>query len=165
MKSPRNIQTMAALLVGSLIGVAHAAQVIVYDAPINDRTQEVSAGFAVNRELGRAWIDVTLTTNDIGDEAPDQTVIEKKVDGLYYDPARKQVLFRTSSSELIVCAEDASFLWTTYLKTTGQCQLSSHTEERKVDDGFNVREQTVAEVIFNPQTSTASQQPAVTPLK
>jgi len=162
MKSLRNIQTMGAMLVGSLVGVAHAAEVIVYDVPINDRTQEVSAEFAVNRELGRAWIDVTLTTNSIGEEPPDERVIEKKVDGLYYDPARKQVLFRTSSSEPIVCAEDASFLWRTYLKTTGQCQLSSHTEERKVDNGFDVREQTVAEVTFNPQTSPAPQHTAVT---
>ena len=78
------------------------------------------------------------------------------VEGLYYDSARKQVLYRTAS-EPIVCAEDATSLWTTYLKSTGQCQLNIHTEQRKVDNGFNIQEQTVVQLIFDAETSTAHQ--------
>src|SRR5262249_36745098 len=76
--------------------------------------------------------------------------------GLYYDSARKQVLYRTAS-EPIVCAEDATFLWTTHLKSTGQCLLKPRTEQRKVDDGFNVREQAVAQVFLEVQHASASE--------
>src|SRR5262249_32011281 len=37
----------------------------------------------------------------------------------------------------------------------GQCLLNARTQLRKVGDGFNVQEQTVADVIFDAQTSTA----------
>jgi len=69
------------------------------------------------------------------------------------------VLYRTGA-ETVVCAEDATFLWRTYLKRTGHCLLSPRTEQRKIDDGFGIREQSVAKVIFEAQTSLASQHAA-----
>jgi hypothetical protein len=97
MKSLRNELAMGALVVVSFVGVADAAQIIVFEAPLNNWNQQVSADFAANRELGRAWIDV-------------------------------QVI------ETIVCAEDASFLWRTYLKSTGRCLLVPGFEQREMDD-------------------------------
>ena len=87
---------MCALVVGPLVGVADAAQVIVFEAPLDDWNQKVSADFAANRELGRAWIE-------------------------------------------------------------GECLVVPRIEQRKMDDGFNIRERTVAKVIFEAQTSSASQ--------
>jgi len=74
-------------------------------------------------------------------------VISKRIEGLYYDSARGQVLYRTATGT-VVCAEDAKFLWSTTLKSTGQCSLNSVSERRKVDDGFNVGEQTVGKVVL-----------------
>src|SRR5262249_8383348 len=85
-------------------------------------------------------------------------VIPKAIEGLHYDQARKQVLYRTGTED-IVCAEDATFLWSTYLKPTGRCLLTSLSEQRKMDDGFRIREQTVAEVVFQPQTSALAGEP------
>jgi hypothetical protein len=107
--------------------------------------EEVSADFAVNRELGRAWIDVQLEHPAAGEGLPERDVISKSVEGLYYDAARKQVLYRTVSGPL-VCAEDAKFLWTSYLKSTGQCRLTATSETRKEDDGFNMRDRTIGKV-------------------
>ncbi len=154
MKSYRNTLTMGALAVGSFLGVANAAPVIVFEAPLDTSHQEVSADFAVNRKLGRAWIDVKVCTESFGEAPPTQELIMKMVEGLYYDSARKQVLYRTASGP-IVCAEDASFLWMTNLKSTGQCRLSPRTEQRKVDNGFDTFEQTIAKVVFDAQTPTA----------
>ena len=151
----RNKFTMGAWVFISLVGVADAAQIVVFEEPINDWNQKVSAEFAVNRKLGRAWIDVKVTTERVTEGPPPEEVIMKLVEGLYYDSARKQVLYRTAS-EPVVCAEDATFLWTTYLKSTGQCLLNPRTEQRKVDDGFNVREQTVGEVLLEVQQAAAS---------
>ncbi len=159
MKSFRNRVTIGALVIGSFVGVANAAQVIVFEQPLNNWGEEVSADFAANRELGRAWIEVGLTTRSLGEEPPTQEVIQKPVEGLYYDSARKQVLYRTGT-EMIVCAEDATLFWRTYLKSTGQCLLTPRTEQRKIDDGFSIRERSVAKVVFEALTSPASQHAA-----
>jgi hypothetical protein len=98
------------------------------------------------RPLGRHAIQ------SFGAGLPEREVISKAVEGLYYDPTRKQLLYRTAT-ETIVCAEDSRFFWRTYLKSTGQCLLTSTSEQRKEDDGFNIREQTVAKVVFEAQTS------------
>ena len=157
MKSVRNKSIMCALAVMSFVGVADASQFIVFEAPLDNWDQQISADFVANRELSRAWIDVHVgSTNSGGEERLDGQVISKAIEGLYYDPAHKQVLYRTAT-ETIVCAEDATLLWTTYLKSTGKCQLTSFSEERKIDDGFKIREQTVAKVIFEAHTSGTSQ--------
>jgi hypothetical protein len=150
---------IGALVIGSFVGVANAAQLIVFEQPLNNWREEVSADFAANRELGRAWIEVELTTRALGEEGPTQEVIPKAVEGLYYDSARKQVLYRTGT-ETIVCAEDAVFLWRSYLKSTGQCLLTPRTEQRKMDDGFSIRERSVGKVVFEALTSPASQHAA-----
>jgi len=114
----------------------------------------------VDRELGRAWIDVQIQPRFYyGEGLPEPTVIMRRVDGLFYDSARKQVLYQTGA-ETSICAEDATFLFTTYLKNTGQCQLTSSTRQRNVDDGFSLHEQTVAKIVFDAQTSSAGQQAA-----
>ena len=157
MKSLRNRLAMCALVVASFAGIADAAQITVFETPLDNWNQEISADFAANRELSRAWIDVYVGSTNSGGEEPSQgQVISKAVEGLYYDPAHKQVLYRTAT-ETIVCAEDATLLWTTYLKSTGKCRLTSFSEQRKIDDGFKIREQTVAKVIFEAQTSATSQ--------
>ncbi len=153
MKSLTNKLALSALVVVSFVRAAQAAQVVAFEAPLNDWNRGVSANFAANRELGRAWIDVRIDpTNPLGEELSAPEVISKAVEGLYYDSARKQVLYRTGT-ETVVCAEDATFLWSTYLKNTGLCLLSSLTEQRKMDDGFKIREQTMAKVVFEAQPS------------
>src|SRR5262249_26664432 len=147
MKSLRNKLMMCALVIVSLAGGANAAQRIVFEAPLENGSQQVSATFAVNRELGRAWVDVQVESPYQGEEPQVGEVISRAVEGLYYDPARKQVLYRTET-ENVVCAEDGKILWTTYLKNTGQCVLTARSEKRQIDDGFNIRNQTVATVAF-----------------
>lgn len=155
MKLFKHKLVLSALMAVSFVRGADAAQVIAFEAPLDAWNREVSATFAANRELGRAWIDVQLQpTNPIGEELSVPQVVSKVVEGLYYDPARKQVLYRTAT-QTIVCAEDATFLWSTYLRNTGQCRLISRTEQRKVDDGFNIGEQTVAKVVLEAQLSLA----------
>lgn len=160
MNASRTTLAIAALVVGSFVPVANAAPVVVFERPLDMGDEEISANFGVARELGRAWVDVQLqSTNYLGEGLPPAYVIMRMVDGLYYDPMRRQVLYRTAA-EPVVCAEDASFLWTTYLKSTGNCLLSSSTERRKIDDGFTVREKTVGKVVFDAPASGSLSQTA-----
>ena len=143
----RNKLAICTLVVASSAGAAHAAQITVFERRLEAWDQGISAGFAVNRELGRAWIDVQLDPTNIGEEPPSPVVIPQRIEGLYYDSARGQVLYRTATGA-VACAEDAKFLWSTYLRSTGQCSLTSVSEQRKVDDGFNVGEQRVGKVVL-----------------
>ncbi|SRR6266849_169780 len=154
----RSLRKLVGALVGvaSLVGVANAEQVIVFEAPFDDSIQQISADFAVNRKLGRAWVDVEVESRMTGSEPQFIPPLQRQVDGLYYDSARKQVLYRTASGP-IVCAEDAAGVGETHLKTTGNCRLISSTEQRQVDDGFNVEERTVTKVVFDAETSSARQ--------
>ena len=158
MKSLRSKLVGALVGVAGFIGVANAEQVIVYEA-VGGSSQLVSASFAVNRELGRAWVDVQVQSGASSSEPAFDPPIQKQVDGLYYDSARKQVLYRTATGP-IVCAEDATALWATYLKSTGNCRLIPITEQRKIDDGFDVHQQTVATVVLDVQGASAQQQAA-----
>jgi hypothetical protein len=150
------IKLLGALVVG-FVGVAHADQVIVYEAPL-DSDQQISASFAVNRKLGRAWVDVVVRSEVGGSEPVFPSPMLWRVDGLYYDSARKQVLYRSATGP-VVCAEDATSLGATYLKSTGNCPLIQSTEKRPVDDGFDIHEQTVVKVVLEAQTATAGLQP------
>lgn len=144
---PNRYSFIAVLLFHSFAGRAGAAQITVFETSLDNWKRDVTAKFAANRDLGRAWIDVEVTTDTPGDEASAPEVTSKALKGLYYDPAAKQVLYRTAN-ESVVCSEDASFLWRTYLKDTGRCLLTPLFEKRKVDDGFNLREQTVSKIVF-----------------
>jgi len=156
MKSLRSSLVGALVGVGTFIGVANAEQVIVYEAQLDDSTQAISADFAVNRKLGRALVEVYVQPIQIGSEPTFTTPIPRHVDGLYYDAARKQVLYRTAA-EPIVCAED---LGGTHFKSTGNCRLTPSAGQRMIDDGFDVHKQAVAKVVFDagvaPQQAAAS---------
>jgi len=120
------------------------------------QNQELSAHFDVNRDLGRAWIEVELTQDSPGIYIVTQEpeVFPRAVDGLYYDQASKQVIYRNGTTR-VVCAEDSTFLWGKSLKETGQCPLSVTTETRQVDDGFNGHQETVGKVVLElPASST-----------
>jgi hypothetical protein len=105
--------------------------------------QYVSAYFGVNRNLGRAWVEVAVQPYV---DTPQRDVIARKmIKGLYYDAERKAVIYQREGKET-VCAEDWHFLLSTSLKTTGNCELKVSAKPRKVDDGFTVETEPVTKV-------------------
>jgi hypothetical protein len=121
----------------------------VFEQPIPHQTVD-AAYFAVDRDLGRAWIDVELASTEI-DKGPEWSppvtnVVQRRLEGLHYDPARKQVLYGNGPSA-VVCADDLSSPGSA-LKTTGQCELKVSSETRRVDDGFTPQEEAVGKVVF-----------------
>ncbi len=154
MNHKRMAFAFGALFLSAAFAAAATAATIVFEQPLQSEDL-TAAHFDVNRQLGRAWIDVELTPKIIA-EAPESAVIPRGVDGLYYDQTRKQVIYRSGSSQ-VVCAEDFHFLGSTSLKDTGQCRLSLSSEKRTVDDGFSGREETVGRVLFDaPATNSGN---------
>jgi hypothetical protein len=151
----------ATLIVVSYVGAASALQFVSLETPLDDSNEVGSVGFAVNRDLGRAWIEVRMQpTGYVGDVIPEPEVIMRMVDGLYYGPALKQVLYR-SGAGTTVCAEDSIFLWFTRLKSTDQCRLITRTDMRKIDDGLEVQDHAVSKVVFDVEIAGDSRQAAV----
>jgi hypothetical protein len=143
------------LVVISASGLAGAAPVVIFEAPISE-FQSVSATFDFDSKLGRAWVEVESLDSEF--EPSWNAVTRKRVDGLSYDSQAKQVLYQRGDRP-IVCAEETSFLGISSLKSTGNCPLQVSYEARTVDDGFHPRKETFAKVTLNPQigpTQTAA---------
>src|SRR5260370_7979961 len=98
----KSLSKLVGALVVGFVGVSNAKQVTVYEAPLyDDSSQHISADFAVNRKLGRAWVDVEVQPAVSGSEPQFDPPIGREVDGLYYDSARKQVLYRTNTGPIL----------------------------------------------------------------
>src|SRR5260370_33184163 len=132
------IKTMTlgwALAVGaSSLPVAWAADSTasktLFERPLQN--EALAAHFDVNRDLGRAWVDVEVTPETPGSYIAAHEPIEfrRSVDGLYYDQATKQVIYRNGTTQ-VVCAEDQDFLWGKSLTATGHFPLSITADTRQ----------------------------------
>jgi hypothetical protein len=142
---------VAAPLVGTVYAAPAEVSTTVFERALQHE-DITDARFDVNRQLGRAWIDVEITPTTAA-EVPQSQVIPRMVDGLYYDQSLRKIIYR-SGWQQIVCAEDWSFLGATSLKDTGQCRLNISSETRAVDDGFQGRQETIGKVVFEARSST-----------
>ncbi len=135
-------------------GAAGAVSETVLERPLNHET--LTAHFDVNRELGRAWVDVMIEPSDYPSREP--IVVRRMIDGLSYDGTRKAVIYQKGKQN-IVCAKDSSFLGMTSLNITGQCMLLTSSGTRRVDDGFTAKDEEVGKVVFEVRNTkeTASQ--------
>src|SRR5258708_12788595 len=99
-------------------GAAGAVSKTVFERPLNHET--LTAHFDVDRELGRAWIDVMIEPSDYPSREP--VVVRRKIEGLSYDSTRKAVIYQNGQQK-IVCAKDSSFLGMTSFNTPRHCIL------------------------------------------
>jgi hypothetical protein len=129
----------------------------VYEQKIGD--SYVSAYFGVNRNLGRAWVEVASTPWI--DNPQREVVARKMIKGLYYDPDRKAIIYQRKGQET-VCATDWNSLLTTALKTTGNCDLKVSMKQRNVDDGYTDMKEPVTTVTLQAHNLTPAKQTKAT---
>ena len=143
---------LAALNLPAAIAAGQAMKTkTIFERPI-EYDDSISAQFNVDRDLGRAWVEVVLTPAVYGDEAPEPNIVKEAVHGLYYDRDTKQVIYQRGQTRTI-CAEDSTFLWSTSLKETGACPLRAISQNRKVDDGFNLENVLIGKVVLEVPSS------------
>jgi hypothetical protein len=144
--------------VTGMAGLARAAEaaeskggepVIVYEAPV-DEFQTVNAKFDADSDLGRAWVDVEKFDTEF---FPSRNTVNRKVDGLSYDEATKDVVYQLGA-KAVVCAQTSNFLGMTTLRPTGNCPLVVSYEERSVDDGFRPSTQKFAKITMTPNPAS-----------
>jgi len=140
-----------ALMLVAAPAVVHASPLLVLEKEKASDTFLINATFEVNRELGRAWLEISeISDRGSIEVGPGVEVIRKSVEGLSYDQGSNQVVY-THEGRSVVCANDEAFLFQRYLKETGDCPISISFENRTFDDGFNQTSRVVSKIVFDPQ--------------
>lgn len=113
------------------------------------KTPLIETSYGADRELGRAWIVLTLKDKISGenDGAPVETV-KVKMDGLTFDPVTGNIVYE-KDLEKTVCATQKRILTKKYFKKSKNCQIDVSLETRKVDDGFKLKDKRVANVVLD----------------
>jgi hypothetical protein len=127
--------------------VSEAASIKIYeDKPDGDH---ISASFAVNKDLGRAWVEVREVT--YGDENSHDITTKVKVPGLSYDPELSAIVFE-DEGRVVECANvvtsGRSIFRMTKIKNTN-CSFSVEKLMMDIDDGFYIKRQLRVQVYLN----------------
>ena len=144
----RHTLVLAGLLAG-LVPSTHAAPIL--SRPVSEQILNESKQFAINPELGRAWVEVSLVTS--GSDVTENYQV--RVPGLRYDASREAVVFQAEGQD-VVCATVKSSGWWLFkghrITPTGACQLSHRFVQTPVDNGFHIDDIQHFEVLFQPKT-------------
>ncbi len=139
-----------ALMLTAAPAVVHASPFVVLEKEQVSETSLINASFEVNRELGRAWVEIQISDSGSSGDDAIVGVIRKQIEGLSYDQAKNQVVY-VNGARSVVCAVESGFLFQKSLKPTGDCAISISSENRIRDDGFELSSQVVSKVLFDPK--------------
>lgn len=113
-----------------------AGEITLYNKPVYE-TRDFSFNgleFAINKDLGRAWIVIKLVELGDGPVAYDERV---KVEGLSYNGMTQEVLLDVEGTQ-IVCAKVKFNFFGTHIKNTGRCTFQTKYYSKEVDNGYEI---------------------------
>jgi hypothetical protein len=113
-----------------------AGEITLYNKPVYE-TRDFSFNgleFAINKDLGRAWVVIKLVELGDGPVAYDERV---KVEGLYYNGSTQEVLLDIEGNQ-IVCAKVKINFFGTHIKNTGKCTFQTKYYSKEVDNGYEI---------------------------
>lgn len=125
---------LAALVLVS--GFSQAAEIKVYEAATTPWTKFIKGNFAVNKQMGRAWVEVELSERGRGprDSRDIPSYARAKVEGLYFDAETSKIMLE-HEGQLIECGYRTGRGIFKRIKETG-CKFEARRERRLFDDGF-----------------------------
>lgn len=127
---------------------ASANSVVVYVASSSEMNSQsdVVGEFEINRDLGRAWVEVTVYPGDSESLAETRRV---KVPGLSYNKVTRQIIFAKDGLQA-VCANVKKRIFNTYaIKKTGQCKLTREFYTEEVDNGYEIERMNFFKILLN----------------
>lgn len=145
-----------ALSLGLAAPAAQAAEdgTRIFKSPTGAFSASKSKKFAINPELGRAWVEVDLyyAMSETSD------YYRVAVPGLSYDRERFEVVF-DAEGRRVVCATVEQRGWWIFshdrIEATGDCELSHRYVKVPVDNGFAIEHIEHFEVHFKPEPGSA----------
>ncbi|MBA2403572.1 MAG: hypothetical protein H0V66_02275 [Bdellovibrionales bacterium] len=109
-----------------------------------------SAAFAINPEMGRAWVEITTTSNDPEGGGPSD-VQRIKLNGLSFDQITGAIQL-DFEGKITTCAEQKvvgrSIFRQKLIKMTSNCQFEGRWRNVSYDDGFEMRKTKVYEIFL-----------------
>lgn len=135
-------------LVFSAVAIADSA--MIYETRASG-VDELLPEFEINKELGRAWVNV-VERQYWGDDSTyhDNRVL---VEGLSYDANEKVVIFEKADGERVVCSKHYNRRWVIdiggSLNDTGKCKFSVKSHIVEVDNGFEINKVKMLQVFLN----------------
>ncbi len=129
--------------------VAAAESTMIFEVN-DDRYYDVAPEFEVNKDLGRAWVNVVLseTTGDSTFYVDNRV----KIEGLSYDVASKNIILEKNGEE-IVCGSMYNRRWVLdggrSIRNSGRCKFSVKHAKKQIDNGFEVYSIRVIQVFLN----------------
>lgn len=138
-----------ALGLGTSASALQADTTPIFKAPLSSLDASKSKRFAINPELGRAWVEIEVWHN-----FSENTEFHRvQIPGLSYKQDTAQVVF-AQDEKTVVCAEvETGGFWIfkhERIKPTGDCELTRKYVKVPVDDGFSVDVIEHFEVHFKP---------------
>lgn len=119
------------LLASSL---AQAVEVKVSETPADHFRPNAKATFEVNKEAGRAWIEVKMYDHEYGDAGAGASYTREKVPGLVYDQTSSTITL-THEGQVFECATVTRRWYGTIVRPTG-CMLQTKKVKLTYDDGY-----------------------------
>lgn len=153
---PRTPVTALLLGLAASISAAQAETSLIFSAPMAAWEATKTKRFAINPELGRAWveIDVWYPHSESGES------YRVPVPGLSFRAETAEVVYE-AEGEAVVCAqvrERGSWIFRHQrIEPTGACELKRQYVQMPVDDGFSVDRVERFEVHFQPRWPTGAE--------
>lgn len=130
------MKTLITLLFAISSLSAVAGEITFFDRPTMDHWRVISytPAFAINKDLGRAWVEVDFLEMN---EGPVTTAEKVKIEGLSFNPTTSQIQLDVEGVQ-IICANVKINFWGTKIRPTGKCPFKQTTYSVQVDDGYEI---------------------------
>lgn len=130
------MKSLIALLLTISSLSALAGEIPFFDRPTMEYWRVISftPEFAINKDLGRAWVEVDFLEMN---EGPITTAEKVKIEGLSFNTTTSQIQLDVEGVQ-IICANVKINFWGTKIKPTGKCVFKQTTYTVQVDDGYEI---------------------------
>jgi hypothetical protein len=145
------LKRLIAVFALALSTVAAAEPTLIFETK-NHSDYGVETTFEVNKELGRAWVNVSLSESWGDDTTYDDTRV--KVEGLSYDAETKSIVLNRNG-ETIVCGVIYNRRWVIDIggsvRQTKRCTFTVKKFNVTEDDGFETYKVPMLQIFMNVQ--------------
>jgi hypothetical protein len=134
--------SLVAIALGAIApaAIASAAELRIFEDHPHPSIQRKTTAFAINAELGRAWVEVTF---DAASPEDRPEVVRVRVPGLRYDAATKAIVFQ-DEDRIVECARvelrGRGAFARHAISPTGRCELTHRYVRVPIDDGFAIED-------------------------
>ncbi len=128
--------------------VAAAESTMIFET--QNTYADVEASFEVNKDLGRAWVNVVLSETS-GDSTTYQDN-RVKIEGLSYDVASKNIILQKDGQE-IICGNVYNRRWVIdfggSVRNSDRCSFTVKKAKKQIDNGFEIYTVRILQVFMN----------------